>query len=367
MTQTLQSNNASRRNKLIMQLLAFIALAVLLYYRPAIEAWVNAKQAAPAEPATNSDSSATVNLPRPRPQIQPAGVPDDNDARLPDSSLLPAGIPGDDASEEFEGSAGGAATLPTFGSDRGKQRGKVENRLPDQAQEDPSASNADTDGSDSADSTTTSKSESPEDSKSDKGGSSDQPPESSPAPSSGTTQGKSSRKSGRNDSVSRMERDPPPKRTAGGSANEAAPKKDGSTGQNPEWGKLKEIRNNVFESTAGLVYRSGSADGHRLKHVMQHAKDNTSKPVHGVFVGEGDREIVLAMIDEAFDKTKKNGNKDVRKEGQGERVVFTVNMKRPVGFMGGQEGERRGNPECRFIRIVLERDNEVISAFPTNR
>lgn len=353
-----------------MQLLAFIALAVLLYYRPAIEAWVNAEQAAPAEPSTNSDSSATVNLPRPTPRIQPAGLPDDYDARLPDSSLLPAGVPGDDASEEFEGSGGGAATLPTFGSDRGKQRGKVgeiENRLPDQAQEDTSASNAETDGSDSADSATTSKQDGAKESKSDKGASNGQSSDSNPAPSSGTTQGKSSKKSGKNDSVSRMERDPPSKRTAGGSANEAAQKKDGSTGQNPEWGKLKEIRNNVFESTAGLVYRSGSADGHRLKHVMQHAKDNTSKPVHGVFVGEGDREIVLAMIDEAFDKTKKNSNKDVRKEEEGERVVFTVNMKRPVGFMGGQEGERRGNPECRFIRIVLENDNEVISAFPTNR
>ena len=99
-----------------------------------------------------------------------------------------------------------------------------------------------------------------------------------------------------------------------------------------------------------LEFALSQAPGHK-------ARDNMRQSV--VQWGEQDPDAALKWVT--------SQNKDVRKEEEGERVVFTVNMKRPVGFMGGQEGERRGNPECRFIRIVLENDNEVISAFPTNR
>lgn len=136
---------------------------------------------------------------------------------------------------------------------------------------------------------------------------------------------------------------------------------NGGIGQ-PPLGKLREIRNNVFESTAGLQYVPGSADSHRLKHVMQHAKDDTSKPIHGVF--EGDRDQILAAIDEAFEMAV-NGGRDVRSEKQNDRLVYTVNMGRAIGYVGGFEGKRQGNPECRYLRIVLEDKNIVISAYPT--
>jgi hypothetical protein len=132
----------------------------------------------------------------------------------------------------------------------------------------------------------------------------------------------------------------------------------------PEYGRLKEIRTNVFQSSAGLIYRSGSEDGHRLKHVMQHAKDDPQKKIHGVFDGDGDRNIILAVIDEAWVKAKKGGN-DVRSNRQNDRQVYTVNLRRRIGYVGGEEGERKDHPECRYLRIVLENDNEVISAFPT--
>jgi hypothetical protein len=125
---------------------------------------------------------------------------------------------------------------------------------------------------------------------------------------------------------------------------------------------LGELRNNVFESTAGLRYVPGSADSHRLRHVMQHAKDDLSKPKHGVF--EGDRDQILAVIDEAFEKTKKGG-KDVRKSDQGERTVYIVNLGRKIGYVGGSSGERSGNPDCRYLQLVLEDDNVVITAYPT--
>lgn len=130
----------------------------------------------------------------------------------------------------------------------------------------------------------------------------------------------------------------------------------------PALGKLREIRQNVFESTAGLRYVPGSDDNHRLRHVMQHAKDDTSKVIHGVF--EGNRDQILAVIDKAYQKAKK-GDRDVRSEEQNDRIVHTVNLGHKIGYVGGSEGQRIGNPECRYLRIVLEDGNVVISAYPT--
>ena len=130
----------------------------------------------------------------------------------------------------------------------------------------------------------------------------------------------------------------------------------------PALGQLREIRNNVFESTAGLRYVPRSADDHRLRHIMQHAKDDTTKPIHGVF--EGNRDQILAVIDEAYQNARKGG-RDVRSEEQNDRLVYTVNLRRKIGYMGGSEGKRTGNPDCCYVRIVLEDGNVVISAYPT--
>lgn len=130
----------------------------------------------------------------------------------------------------------------------------------------------------------------------------------------------------------------------------------------PASGRLTELRNNVFESAAGLRYVPGSAENHRLRHVMQHAKDDDSKPIHGVF--EGNRDQILAVIDEAYLKAEKGG-RDVHRAEQNERLVYTVNLGRKIGYMGGSEGRRKNNPDCRYVRIVLEDGNVVISAYPT--
>ena len=129
----------------------------------------------------------------------------------------------------------------------------------------------------------------------------------------------------------------------------------------PALGTLREIRRNVFESTAGLHYVPGSADDHRLRHVMQHAEDDLTKPIHGVF--EGDRDQILAVIDEAWQKAGK-ADSDVRSEKQNDRRIYTVNLRRRIGYMGGSEGERKSNPECRYVRLVLENQNIVVTAYP---
>lgn len=134
------------------------------------------------------------------------------------------------------------------------------------------------------------------------------------------------------------------------------------TNSPPALGKLREIRDLVFESTAGLRYVPGSADSHRLKHVMQHAKDDLSKPKHGVF--KGGRDEILAVIDEAYEKAKKGG-KDVRNSLRDERTAYIVNLGRKIGYVGGSSGKRDGNPDCHYLQLVIEDENVVITAYPT--
>ena len=97
---------------------------------------------------------------------------------------------------------------------------------------------------------------------------------------------------------------------------------------------------------------------------MEHARDNKEKPVHGVFLGN--REEILAVIDEAYQIARKRGPPTVKKEEEGDRTVYLVDMKRKIGYLGGKVGDRKNHPPCRFLQLVLE-ENAVITAFPTDR
>lgn len=131
----------------------------------------------------------------------------------------------------------------------------------------------------------------------------------------------------------------------------------------PELGQLQKSGRQIWESTAGLKYGPGSQEKHRLKHVMRHATDQPRRPgKHGVFAGGGDQDKVLALIDEAYLKALQGG-KAVQKKREGQRTVYTVDMQRPVGYVGGQIGNRLGKPPANKIRLVLEGPN-VITAFP---
>lgn len=131
----------------------------------------------------------------------------------------------------------------------------------------------------------------------------------------------------------------------------------------PEIGQLRDLGGKVWESAAGLKYGPGSQEKHRLLHVMRHAEDQPRRSgKHGVFLGEGDRKTVLALIDEAYLKALKGGRK-VEKKKEGTRVVYTVNMGRRIGFVGGSVGNKQGKPAASKIRLVLEGTN-VITAFP---
>jgi hypothetical protein len=124
---------------------------------------------------------------------------------------------------------------------------------------------------------------------------------------------------------------------------------------------LREIRTDVFESPAGLQYGPGSEEGHRLKHIMRHARDDPGRPgPHGVF--DGGQSEILALLDEAW-LLARDGGPDVRTQQEDRRTIMTVNMGRRVGYVGGESGQRRGNPSASHVRLVLE-GVQVITAFP---
>ncbi|MEM6654516.1 MAG: hypothetical protein AAF596_01810 [Planctomycetota bacterium] len=126
-------------------------------------------------------------------------------------------------------------------------------------------------------------------------------------------------------------------------------------------GFLTEVRPKVFRSPAGLIYAPGSAQGHRVQHVMAHARDQPSRPgPHGVFDAD-EAADVLAVIDRAYRRAAGGGADRVRRE-EG-RTIYTVDLGERIGYIGGQTGNARGRPGSRRLRLILE-GKSVITAYP---
>jgi hypothetical protein len=126
-------------------------------------------------------------------------------------------------------------------------------------------------------------------------------------------------------------------------------------------GILRDIGNKVKVSAAGLKYGPGSQEGHRLKHVLRHDNDLPDRPgKHGVF--DGDQDEMLKVIDEAWSLVKSNATA-VRTSHEGSRDIHDVDLKRRIGFVGGQVGNERGKPAASHVRLIVEGDS-IISAYP---
>lgn len=127
-------------------------------------------------------------------------------------------------------------------------------------------------------------------------------------------------------------------------------------------GKLKDVGGGALQSTAGLLYKRGSAEGHRTKHLERHCEDQPDRPgSHGVF--DGGAEAMYGVLDEAYTLIKaKSPQAKLREEGA--QAVYEVDLGRRIGFVGGQSGERRNHPPAQRVRMVIEDGNEVITAFP---
>jgi hypothetical protein len=94
---------------------------------------------------------------------------------------------------------------------------------------------------------------------------------------------------------------------------------------------------------------------------MTHARDLPERPgSHGVFQVSTIRQVV-ALVDEAYQQAEQKIRTSKLVDRQ--RTVYTVDLGRSIGFVGGQGGRHRGNPPARHLRIVLEGRN-VITAYP---
>lgn len=162
----------------------------------------------------------------------------------------------------------------------------------------------------------------------------------------------------------RIGRDQPPaaeKLPAAKSPTPTATRETPAATKDQDQGILRDVGRGVKESPAGLRYAPGSQEGHRLDHVMRHAQDQPNRPgKHGVF--EGDQREILTLIDEAY-LAAKRGDRGVRRQRDGPRTIYTVDLQRRVGYVGGQVGRQRNHPAARGVRLVLEGSN-VISAYP---
>lgn len=124
---------------------------------------------------------------------------------------------------------------------------------------------------------------------------------------------------------------------------------------------LRKIGDQTFRSPAGLIYKRGSAEGHRLKHLERHIRDIPDRPgPHGVF--KGSMVEFLQTIDAGYTRARKKepGTSIENDEG---RDVMDIRFPNEIGFLGGQEGKRKGNPPLKRLKIVLD-DDSVITAYP---
>ena len=127
--------------------------------------------------------------------------------------------------------------------------------------------------------------------------------------------------------------------------------------------QLKELGRDRYQSPAGLLYTMGARGEHRIEHVMRHSRDMSDRPAHGVFIGNGDRDTVLKLIDDAWELAEAKSPKAEYEKSRG-NDAWTVNMGRKVGFDGGQKGKKNGGKSLNSIKLILANGNQVITAYP---
>ena len=126
--------------------------------------------------------------------------------------------------------------------------------------------------------------------------------------------------------------------------------------------QLKEVGRDRYQTPAGLLYTMGPRGEHRIQHVMRHAKDQPNRPAHGVFMGNGDQDTVLKIIDDAYELVKTKSHRAVHESSKG-NDKYDVDMQRKIGFEGGEKGQRSNNRALNKVRMILD-GNRVITAFP---
>jgi hypothetical protein len=121
-------------------------------------------------------------------------------------------------------------------------------------------------------------------------------------------------------------------------------------------GGLQEVSPGVYRSPAGVTYGPGSAEGHRITHLLEHARPDPSKATHTVFQTEAQTLPELSgqltsLVDEAW---AARGAPVSATSGSYER--FVVDMGRVVGTNG----------ETSVTIVARKGTSEIITAFPTS-
>ena len=127
--------------------------------------------------------------------------------------------------------------------------------------------------------------------------------------------------------------------------------------------QLKEVGRDRYESPAGLLYTMGPRGEHRIEHVMRHSRNIEDRHAHGVFIGDGNRDTVLQLIDDAWELAKAKSPKARREDSDG-KDAWTVNMGRKVGSDGGRKGKKNGGKSLNSIKLILRDGNQVVTAYP---
>jgi hypothetical protein len=123
---------------------------------------------------------------------------------------------------------------------------------------------------------------------------------------------------------------------------------------------LKPAGGRNLKSPAGLIYTGGRE--HRTDHVLRHAKDIPDRQgSHGVFHANGDD--VFRLIDEAYELVKSKSKQVKTTPSSGGKTEYVIDMKRKIGYKGGQSGKRANHPDLYKVKLILG-DNRVITAYP---
>ncbi|MEU4561953.1 polymorphic toxin-type HINT domain-containing protein [Actinoplanes sp. NPDC023936] len=114
-----------------------------------------------------------------------------------------------------------------------------------------------------------------------------------------------------------------------------------------EW---QDLGDGWFESPSHLLYGPGSAENHRILHVLDHMQPRPDKPVHNVFdIGD---QNVFELIDEAW---LRRGTA-VFTDDPGNRTYYII----PMGRRIGTKGETH-------ILIIVKNGDEIITAYPKTK
>ncbi|QDT68263.1 hypothetical protein MalM25_11840 [Planctomycetes bacterium MalM25] len=124
---------------------------------------------------------------------------------------------------------------------------------------------------------------------------------------------------------------------------------------------LTEEGRGSYRSAGGLRYTRGSQHGTRLAHLLAHTRDDPDRVgQHGVF-DDDDPATVVRLVDEAYAQALSGRN--TRTQREDDRTVYTVDLGRRIGYIGGQSGNRRNKPRAEHLKLVVEGDR-FITAFP---